>query len=76
MSARDVIALWLDDYVGSRDVVGLKSDADAILSALDKAGYAVVPKSLLAKLPSDPPMSGLPKVDLAKVYCAAAKETP
>ena len=44
MSARDVIADWLDDYIGYRSASELKSDADAILAALEAAGYAVVPK--------------------------------
>lgn len=53
MSARDVIALWLDDYVGSRDVVGLKSDADAILTALSKARYEVLSTGAIHKALQD-----------------------
>ena len=56
MTARDVIAKALRD--NTRVQMSLHC-ADAILAALDAAGYAVVPKSLLAKVPNDPPMSGL-----------------
>lgn len=79
MSARDVIALWLDDYDGSRDVVGLKSDADAILSALDAAGYAVVPKEPTANMLADGALMALTTERHAQrvweVMITAAEET-
>jgi hypothetical protein len=77
MSARDVIALTKHQTVffGSPTalvenqpsyIVGLvgSETADAILAALADANYAIVPVTLLAKIPSDPPMSGLPQTEL------------
>lgn len=77
MSARDVIALTKHQtiFFGSPTalvenqpsyIVGLvgSETADAILAALADANYAIVPVTLLAKIPTDPPMSGLPQTEL------------
>lgn len=43
---------------------GCAYEMDDLLKHMDAAGFAVVPKSLLAKVQNDPPMTGLAQFDL------------
>lgn len=86
MSARNVIALTKHQTVffGSPTalvenqpsyIVGLvgSETADAILSALAAANYAVVPVTLLARIPSEPPLSGLPQTEFTEAKDAVPR---
>lgn len=84
MSAREVIADWLSDaaiqngFENSRGK-SINDHADTILSALDKAGYAVVPKEPTLGMNEAGYMAkyaGFWAPDIYKAMVQAAKETP
>lgn len=84
MSARDVLADWIADVacpLGFEHETG-KSDfsyADAILAALDAAGYAVVPRDPTADMLVEGNLviarNRLFATDIYKAMLTAAKET-
>ena len=82
MSARDVLAAYFGRHTTATDTQLIA--ADAILSALDKAGYAVVPKEPTDELyfafygPSSPSGEGVKPLwkRRYKALLTAAKETP
>ena len=77
MTARDVIERHLNQKAGL--VLTSEANADAILAALDKAGYAVVPKEPTLEMNNAGYMArraGCWSSDIYKAMVTAAKETP